>query len=222
MGLDLLIPRFPLRHLPAMLAIAALGALLAGLYGILHDQLTYTLSPEYFTKLKFRQFAWADLGLPRRVFVAEIGLLASWWVGLIGGWLLARAGAAQLPPHIRWPLVARSFALVALITLTAGPIGWLCGTAVAGSTSLAGWQVAQESLGLADLPSFVVVAHIHNATYLGAALGILVAICNIRRSLRAGDAIRRRLPDMAQCRLAGQPVHQSNAKPQRRTGRKGG
>ena len=78
MGLDLLIPRFPLRRLPAMLAIAALGAVLASLYGILHDQLTCTISPEYFTRLKFQQFAWANIGRPPRVFVAEIGLLASW------------------------------------------------------------------------------------------------------------------------------------------------
>src|SRR5688572_3098175 len=103
-----LIPWFPLRQLPAMLAIAAAGAIVAGAYGVVHDQITYTISPEYFTNLKFEQFAWADLGWPRRVYVGQIGLLASWWVGLIGGWFFGRAGAAELPPHIRWPLVARS------------------------------------------------------------------------------------------------------------------
>jgi len=184
MGLDLLIPRFPLRQLPAILAIAALGALLASLYGILHDQLTYTISPEYFTRLKFQQFAWANLGLPPRMFVGEIGFLASWWVGLIGGWLVARAGAAQLPFAIRWTLVARSFALVAIITLTAGLIGWLWGSAVVSSSSLSAWQIARQSLGVRDLPSFVTVAYIHNATYLGAALGILIAIFYIRRVRR--------------------------------------
>ena len=189
MRLDLLVPRFPLRSLPPMLAIAALGALFASLYGILHDQLTYTLSPEYFTKLKFQQFAWADFGWPRRIFVAEIGLLASWWVGLIGGWFLARAGAADLPPHIRRPYVARSFALVALVTLTAGMIGWLYGTVAASSTSLSAWQIACHSLGVRDLPHFVIVAHIHNATYLGAALGILIAIFYIHH-VRVGSLWR--------------------------------
>lgn len=28
----------------------ALAPLIGGLYGILHDQLTYTISPEYYTK----------------------------------------------------------------------------------------------------------------------------------------------------------------------------
>jgi len=184
MRLDLLVPRFPLRNLPAMLAISALGALLASLYGILHDQLTYTISPEYFTKLKFQQFAWADFGWPRRVFVAEIGMLASWWVGSIGGWLVARASAAELPPRARWPLVARSFAIVAVVTLTAGLIGWLYGAAVANSSSLSAWQIARQSLGVRDLPHFVIVAHIHNATYLCATLGILIAILYIRRVRR--------------------------------------
>jgi hypothetical protein len=180
MGLDLLIPRFPPRQFPAMLAIAALGALAASLYGILHDQLTYTLAPEYFTHLKFQQFAWAELGWPRRAFVAEIGCLASWWVGLIGGWLVARAGAAELAPPLRWRVVARSFALVGLVTLTAGLAGWLGGTFVAHNSSLSNWQIARQSLGVRDLPAFVTVAYIHNATYLGAALGILIAILYIR------------------------------------------
>jgi hypothetical protein len=55
--LKLLVPRFPLRQLPAMLAIAAAGALAASEYGIVHDQLTYALSPEYFTRLKFQNFS---------------------------------------------------------------------------------------------------------------------------------------------------------------------
>ena len=47
-----------------MLGIAALGAVLAGCYGALHDQISYTISPEYFTKVKFEQFRYADFGWP--------------------------------------------------------------------------------------------------------------------------------------------------------------
>ena len=79
--LKYLIPRIALRDLPPMLAAGLVGAVIAGVYGTLHDQFTFTISPEYFTKLKFDQFRWANLGLPERVFVAEIGFLATWWVG---------------------------------------------------------------------------------------------------------------------------------------------
>jgi hypothetical protein len=46
----------------SLLAVAA--CLLAGVYGILHDQLTYTISPEYNTKFKFYQFGLLDEGMP--------------------------------------------------------------------------------------------------------------------------------------------------------------
>jgi hypothetical protein len=62
--MNLLYPRFPANRLPAMTRIALLGAVVAGGYGAAHDQASYAISPEYFTKLKFRQFAYADFGWP--------------------------------------------------------------------------------------------------------------------------------------------------------------
>ena len=46
--MNIFYPVIPHRRLPAMLGIAALGAVLAGCYGALHDQISYTISPEYF------------------------------------------------------------------------------------------------------------------------------------------------------------------------------
>jgi hypothetical protein len=179
-----LIPWFPLRELPATLAIAVVGAIAAGAYGIVHDQVTYTISPEYFTNLKFDQFAWADFGWPRRVFVGQIGFLASWWVGLIGGWFFARAGAAGLPPAVRWPLVAKSLAGVLGLAALFGIGGWLWGAVVASGPGLAHWEFFRRELELSDLPRFVIVAHIHNGSYLGAALGALGAAIFVWRFAR--------------------------------------
>jgi hypothetical protein len=96
--MNIFFPVIPRKRLRAMFGIAILGALLAGLYGALHDQVSYTISPEYFTKMKFEQFHYANFGWPQRVFASEVGFLASWWVGLFGGWALARVGLDQLPP----------------------------------------------------------------------------------------------------------------------------
>ena len=38
-----------------LVAMAAWGSLTAGIYGIIHDQITFTLSPEYLTRMKFQQ-----------------------------------------------------------------------------------------------------------------------------------------------------------------------
>ena len=75
--MNIFYPNLRWRWLLPMLGYALLGSLLAGVYGIIHDQITYSISPEYFTRLKFSQFHYADFGFPPRVFVAEIGFLAT-------------------------------------------------------------------------------------------------------------------------------------------------
>ena len=102
-------PNFPPRQLPTIIRIAAVSALVTGIYGALHDQVSYSIAPEYFTKLKFKQFHWADLSWPPRVFAALVGFLATWWVGLIGGWLLARYGLAELAELSPRRYFARAF-----------------------------------------------------------------------------------------------------------------
>ncbi|MFT6321394.1 MAG: hypothetical protein ACJAT4_002324 [Granulosicoccus sp.] len=37
----------------AFLLILILAPVLAGIYGIIYDQITYTISPEYYIKFKF-------------------------------------------------------------------------------------------------------------------------------------------------------------------------
>ena len=77
-GSNVLYPNLRWRWLPAMLGYALLGSLVAGVYGIIHDQVTYSISTEYFTRLKFSQFHYANFGFRPRVFVGEIGFLATW------------------------------------------------------------------------------------------------------------------------------------------------
>jgi len=85
-----LVPRIALGDLPSICGVALIGAVIAGVYGVIHDQITYAISPEYFTHIKFKQFHFADVGLGDRAFVATIGFLAASSVGLIIAWFLAR------------------------------------------------------------------------------------------------------------------------------------
>lgn len=178
-----LFPRFPVARLPAMLGVAALGAACAAVYGAVHDQLSFALSPEYFTKLKFRQFAWADCDLPPRAFASEVGALATWWVGLIAGWFLARAGLVELPAGARQKHTLRAFGIVAVAAPLGGLIGWALGAHAAGG-DLSGWDDWQQALDLEDLPAFVVVAYLHAGGYIGALVGLVLALVSVRRALR--------------------------------------
>ena len=74
----------------ALLILALLAMpLIAGLYGALHDQVSFTISPEYFTRFKYDQFGFDPqwFGGDRHT-VALIGFLATWWVGALIGLFL--------------------------------------------------------------------------------------------------------------------------------------
>ena len=70
-----------------------ISIILAGLYGIIHDQITYTISPEYFTKFKYQQFGFEPAWFGgHRQTVIIIGFLATWWTGIIIGIGLGSTG----------------------------------------------------------------------------------------------------------------------------------
>jgi len=183
--MDILYPRIPLARLPAMLRVSLLGALLAGIYGALHDQISYSISPEYFTKLKFHQFSYANFGLHPRVFAAEVGFLASFWVGMIVAWLLARLGLTQIPQPNRRIVTLRAFLIVFASALVIGTSGALLGVARAKSGDLSSWETWERTLQLTDLPNFVIVAYLHNGSYLGGHLGFIAAAIYVRTCFKA-------------------------------------
>ncbi len=78
--MNIFYPTMPAKRWSALLCMAGFGALAGGLYGAVHDQISFSISREYFTRMKFIQFAWADFGWPERLFAAEVGFLATWWM----------------------------------------------------------------------------------------------------------------------------------------------
>jgi hypothetical protein len=179
--MNILYPKIRLTLLPAMFGYAVTGGLVAGLYGVLHDQITYAISPEYFTNLKFEQFHWANLGLPPRVFAGEIGFLATWWVGFFAAWFLARVTVPAFPSEVAFRHMRNGFGIVFAFALTAGAAGYILGIARGRDADYSSWHDIGWMLRISDLPSFVHVAYIHNAGYLGGLTGLIVAIIYVRR-----------------------------------------
>ncbi|MGE9269534.1 MAG: hypothetical protein ACQKBU_01920 [Verrucomicrobiales bacterium] len=182
-----LYPRISFEWLPTLLGVAGLGAIMAGTYGAIHDLVTFRLSPEYYTKFKFLQFAEVDFGWSDRAFVVWIGFLATWWVGLLAGWLLARfavrPGSGFLP--LRRIVLRLGGVLVGAV------LGSLVGAGFGRARVEHGlpdsWLVWQDSLGIVDLEAFARVAYIHNFGYAGAAFGLIAAsVSVIREKTRSG------------------------------------
>jgi hypothetical protein len=88
-------PKIKRSQLPAMMRISLLGGLIGGVYGFFHDLVTYSISSEYFTRMKFDQFSHVNIGLPPHLFAAQIGFIAAGAVGLAAGWFIARAAVAN-------------------------------------------------------------------------------------------------------------------------------
>ena len=98
----------------ALIVLAVISCLLAGLYGILHDQLTYTISPEYYTKFKFYQFGFMENGqeaiFPNpRIEVSAVGLLATWWMGIPIGIVLGLVGLIHKDWQTMFKLTFKAF-----------------------------------------------------------------------------------------------------------------
>ena len=95
--------------------------------------------------------------------------------------LVPGAGLAEIPRPARRRHVVRSFAIVFGAAVVTGTLGATLGLVVAHSTDLSGWRDAEQALELEDLRGFVVVAYLHAAGYLGAAVGLVLAIWYVRR-----------------------------------------
>lgn len=175
-----IIPRIALADLPPMARVALVGGLVGGIYGILHDQVTYSISPEYFTKLKFDQFRYADFGLGERVFASTIGFVSTGWVGFFAAWFLARRLIPRQPRDFAYRQIRNGIVCTLAFGLTFGLVGYGYGLWRGPDADYSSWTGAIREFEITDPWSFVRVATIHNAGYLGGFIGLVVALVTIR------------------------------------------
>lgn len=152
-----------------------LAMVTAGLFGALHDQVSYTVSAEYFTRFKFIQFGMEHSSLPARLRVAEIGFLASWWMGIPIGLLAGSAGFLQRSPAQMRRALLWSLPLIVGFTLAVALGGLAYGFLQTRDFDLAeyaGWFIPEN---LEQPRRFLCAGYMHNAAYLGGALAIPLA-----------------------------------------------
>jgi len=155
--------------------IVVVAVLVAGLYGIAHNQISYTVAPEYFTKFKFRQFGLVDTPLPERVRASMVGFLASWWMGIPIGLLVGAAGFIHRGAGRMLRVSLWSLLIAVAFTLLFGLVGLLYGyfqTASISMTEYRGWYIPED---VTDLRRFLCAGYMHNSSYLGGVLAIFAA-----------------------------------------------
>jgi len=178
--MNLLYPRFTLSQFGWMMAFGLGGSVIAGVYGILHDQVTFTLGHEYFTKFKFQQFHWLDQKQVERVRVAEIGFLATWWVGLFAGWFMGRVTLPRTTVGRAARLSLKGVLVMMGTALLFAAVAYFGSPQVSEDPRLQHWEPMLTHHDVIDAVSFVRVGCIHNASYLGALVGLIVALVWLR------------------------------------------
>jgi hypothetical protein len=154
----------------AMFVGAAL--VIAGVYGSLHDQISYTVSPEYFTRFKFYQFGLLDNSIPERVRAAEVGFLAAWWMGLPIGLLTGVAGFIQRTPALMRRALLWSLLVILSVAFASAMLGLLYGVIRTRSIDLAGYRGWYIPDHVVHIRRYLCAGYMHNASYLGGTLAI--------------------------------------------------
>lgn len=165
--------------------IIILTPILAGLYGIIHDLLTYSISPEYYTKFKFYQFELVDegakIGIPEIQGVAIVGFLATWWTGIPIGIILGLSGLIHNDWQNMFKIVFKSLILTLIVAFIVGLLGLLYGKLFLINSDLSCWYFPGN---LIDKESFIMVGSMHNFSYIGGLVGLIFAIIYQRRQRR--------------------------------------
>lgn len=169
-----MLPKINKSELKTILWYSFWGAMLGGVYGVVHDQITYSISPEYFTKLKFNQFRYLDFGLSDRFYVGTIGFFTTWWMGFIIGWFLSRRNiTGQSKFNVRKKII-KGFCIVALVSIIFAVAAGVYGYGV--ELDFRNWSHLIKANNIQDTESFVRVAYIHNASYAGSFVGLLLVL----------------------------------------------
>jgi hypothetical protein len=167
-----------MQKLKLFLFVIVITPLICALFGILHDQITYTISPEYFTKFKFVQFGFLDdYGRPlqsdQRLIAGIIGVLATWWMGIPIG--LFYGSILLFFPYEKklYRLYARVITITFISTVLCGIAGYIQGWVYTQNHHVPGWYFPE---GLVDLYAFIRVGSIHNMSYTGGTLGLMAGV----------------------------------------------
>lgn len=161
------------------------AALAAAIFGAAHNQLSYTMGPDYFHVIKFPQFGIGQ-DVPDRIGAALVGVQASWWMGvLVGlpaflfGLFAVGDGRAYLGAGIG------AIGLVILLATLFAFVGLVAGIALAGN----------PLLDFLPVPAGADPIHIHRAglmheaSYLGGAVGALAAFWPMMQARRACEVV---------------------------------
>ncbi|MCR9253775.1 MAG: hypothetical protein NXI20_25395 [bacterium] len=174
-----------MKRIVVFLLIILVASIIGGLYGIIHDQVTYTISNEYYTNFKFIQFGFIESWpeaielSPQRYYVALVGWKATWWMGLPIGVILGLFGFIHKSPIKMFKAVVKSFITTVSIAFLTGLVGlaYCYLFVIPGLDNIQDYPYLWS--GVVDPVSFICVGWMHNFSYLGGLTGLIGGVMHI-------------------------------------------
>ncbi len=150
------------------------ACLAAGCYGAIHNQISWTVSPDYFLAFKFDQFRFPP-EWRHRSGASLVGFLAAWWTGIAIGPALFYSACYRQGDCPRFHTLLRGMAIIITIAVLCGAASLLVGYFTAFAQDERFWIPPD----VIDRAAFQRAGLLHDTSYAAAALGTLIACITI-------------------------------------------
>lgn len=156
-----------------------ISVIIASVFGFLHNQISFSISNEYFTKFKFEQFRFVEYGLETpRLTSGIIGVWATWWFGLIIGVLFGLLGFFEKDWKDMFKKVSISIYRTILIVIVFGFLGIIIGKLIIVNFEF-DWKLPKN---LINQESFIIVGTMHNFSNMGGIIGLIYGVLFLVKS----------------------------------------
>ncbi|MHB9296513.1 hypothetical protein PilKf_02286 [Pillotina sp. SPG140] len=144
-------------------------------YGFVHNQISYSISTEYYTAFKFGQFS-IPPAVQNRFGAGIVGIRATWWVGLIAGTVLIPLGLIIPSQQAYMRALVRALIIMLVCAFLIGIGGAIYGLAVFSPDNLPPLVIPS---GVLDPVRFSIVGTMHNCGYMGGIVGLIAGAGSI-------------------------------------------
>jgi hypothetical protein len=171
-----------IKKLLTIILVALIASAIAGIYGVINDQITFTISSEYYTKYRFLQYNLVQVEgdsriIHPRVLVVLIAFLSTWWFPLISGLIIVIFNLIQNT----WKMLLKTSVLAMLIsfliTVFSAIIGFILGSLIISKLPkyyFADWCFIPDKLN--DYENYITAGTMDVFNSFGGFLGLIVAI----------------------------------------------
>ena len=171
-----------IKKLLTLILVALIASAIAGIYGVINDQITFSISSEYYTKYRFLQYNLVQVEgdsriIHPRVLVVLIAFLSTWWFPLISGLIIVIFNLIQNT----WKMLLKTSVLAMLIsiliTVFSAIIGFILGSLIISKLPkyyFADWCFIPDKLN--DYENYITAGTMDVFNSFGGFLGLIVAI----------------------------------------------